>query len=114
MTVAASEIRNISAWRLNKTEMKELAERVEKGEDEAVVKKELQTKKAVACEERKKSAAAIFCQAWIHGPQGKQKDFVVACNSVSHGCCDSRPNECWLLRSGRSGPPDNFAGVPRH
>lgn len=38
--------------------------------------------------------------------QGKQKDFVVACNLVSHGCCDSRPNECWLLRSGRSGPPD--------
>ena len=91
--------------------MKELAERVEKGEDEAVVKKELQTKKAVACEERKKSAAAISAKP---GSTGKQKDFVVACNSVSHGCCDSRPNECWLLRSGRSGPPDNFAGVPRH
>ena len=57
--VQASEIRNISAWRLNKTELQELTDRVAKGEDEAKVKKELQTKKAVACEERKKSAAAI-------------------------------------------------------
>ena len=95
--------------------MNELAERVKKGEEEAVVKKELQTKKAVACEERKKSAAAISAKPGSTGPQGKQKDFVVGCNSVSHGCsCDSRPNECWLLCSGRGGPPDNFAGVPRH
>ena len=73
MTVAASEIRNISAWRLNKTEMKELAERVEKGEDEAVVKKELQTKKAVACEERKKSAAAISAKPGSTGPKASKK-----------------------------------------
>ena len=73
MTVAASEIRNISAWRLNKTEMKELAERVEKGEDEAVVKKELQTKKTVACEERKKSAAAISAKPGSTGPKASKK-----------------------------------------
>eukprot|EP00435_Cladocopium_sp_Y103_P019189 s1361_g4.t1 len=72
MTVAASEIRNISAWRLNKSELKELAERVEKGEDEAVVKKEIQTKKAVACEERKKSAAAISAKPGSTGPKASK------------------------------------------
>ena len=73
MTVAASEIRNISAWRLNKAEMNELAERVKKGEEEAVVKKELQTKKAVACEERKKSAAAISAKPGSTGPKASKK-----------------------------------------
>ena len=51
--MTASDIRNISAWRLNKAELKELAERTEKGEDPATVKKELQRKKAVLCGERK-------------------------------------------------------------
>ena len=73
MTVAASEIRNISAWRLNKAEMNELAERVKKGEEEAVVKKELQTKKAVACEERKKSAAAISAKPGSTRPKASKK-----------------------------------------
>ena len=53
--------------------MKELAERVEKGEDEAVVKKELQTKKAVACEERKKSAAAISAKPGSTRPKASKK-----------------------------------------
>ena len=57
--VTPSEIKNISAWRLNKAEMQELADRVKKGESEAEVKRELQTKKALACEERKRSAVAI-------------------------------------------------------
>ena len=57
--VTPSEIKNISAWRLNKAETQELADRVNKGESEAEVKRELQTKKALACEERKRSAVAI-------------------------------------------------------
>ena len=57
--VTSSEIKNISAWRLNKAETQELADRVKKGESEAEVKRELQTKKALACEERKRSAEAI-------------------------------------------------------
>ena len=71
--VQASEIRNISAWRLNKTELQELTDRVAKGEDEAKVKKELQTKKAVACEERKKSAAAISSKPGSTGPTSSTK-----------------------------------------
>lgn len=57
--VTSSEIKNISAWRLNKAETQELADRVKKGESEAEVKRKLQTKKALACEERKRSAVAI-------------------------------------------------------
>ena len=53
--------------------MNELAERVKKGEEEAVVKKELQTKKAVACEERKKSAAAISAKPGSTGPKASKK-----------------------------------------
>ena len=56
-----------------KAELNELAERVKKGEEEAVVKKELQTKKAVACEERKKSAAAISAKPGSTGPKASKK-----------------------------------------
>ena len=59
MAVDAENIPNISSWRLNKTEAKELQDRVASGEDEKEVKREIQTRKAVACEERKKAAAAI-------------------------------------------------------
>ena len=52
-------VKNVSAWRLNKAELAELAARVAKGEDEAVVKREMQTKKAEANEERKKAANAV-------------------------------------------------------
>ena len=56
---APADIPNISAWRLNKAEQKELTNRVAKGEVEKEVKREIQTRKAVACEERKRSAEAI-------------------------------------------------------
>ena len=52
------DIPNVSAWRLNKGENKELEERVLKGEDRKDVKREIQRRKAVACEERKRAAAA--------------------------------------------------------
>lgn len=61
------EIRNVSSWKLNNTELKELKERSENGEDEKSVKREIQTRKAVACEERKKSAAAIASKSTGEG-----------------------------------------------
>lgn len=57
--VATADIPNISAWRLNKTEEQELKDRVQRGEVEKDVKREIQTRKAVACEQRKKAALAI-------------------------------------------------------
>ena len=71
MAVQPSEITNISGWRLNKSEQKELDERVQKGEDKALVRKELQTKKAVACEERKRAAQAISAKPGSTGPRQK-------------------------------------------
>ena len=65
-----AEIKNISAWRLNRTEEKELADRVSKGEDEKTVKRGIQTRKAAVCEERKKSAAATAGKA---GPDASKK-----------------------------------------
>ena len=49
----------MSSWRLNKAENQELQDRVKAGESELDVKREIQRRKAVACEERKKAAAAI-------------------------------------------------------
>ena len=57
---AGMDIPNVSAWRLNKAENKELESRVKAGETEIDVKREIQRRKAMACEERKKSAAAIL------------------------------------------------------
>ena len=53
------EIKNISSWRLSKCEENELQARVANGEDSKTVKREIQTRKAQACEARKRSAAAI-------------------------------------------------------
>ena len=53
------DIPNVSSWRLNKAENQELQDRVKAGESELDVKREIQRRKAVACEERKKAAAAI-------------------------------------------------------
>ena len=62
-------VKNASSWKLNKAEQKELADRVNKGENEKEVKKELQLKKAQSNEDRKAAAAAVAqrCQA-----QGQQ------------------------------------------
>ena len=46
--------KRVCSWRLNKAELAELAAPVEKGEDQAVVEQEIQTKKAQANEGRKK------------------------------------------------------------
>ena len=53
------DIPNVSSWRLNKAENDELKKRVETGEVEKDVKREIQRRKATACEQRKKAAAAI-------------------------------------------------------
>ena len=50
---------NASSWKLNAAEKKELEERVKGGEQEAAVKKELQTKKAQANADRKAAAQAV-------------------------------------------------------
>ena len=44
----------MSSWRLNKAETKELESRVAGGEAELEVKREIQRRKATACEEGKK------------------------------------------------------------
>ena len=49
----------MSSWRLNKAENQELQDRVIAGETVLDVKREIQKRTAVACEERKKAAAAI-------------------------------------------------------
>ena len=92
-TVQASEIRNISAWRLNKAELKELTDRVAKGESEATVKKELQTKKAMACQERKKSAEAISSKGGSTGPKasGKTKTSSPATQSATAAAATPDP-----------------------
>ena len=51
--------KNVSSWRLNKTETAEMEKRVADGEDQATVKRELQEKKAQANEDRKAAAQAV-------------------------------------------------------
>ena len=69
--MTASDIRNISAWRLNKAELKELAERTEKGEDPATVKKELQGRRPFCAENVKLAALAISAKPRSTGPSQK-------------------------------------------
>ena len=57
------ELKNIGSWRLNKTENQELQDRVGKGEEEHLVKREIQTRKAKACAEQKLAATAIADKA---------------------------------------------------
>jgi hypothetical protein len=63
LKMTLTTIKNISSWRLNAAEKAELERRTAAGESEAVVKKELQTKKAMANEERKRSAQAVSQRA---------------------------------------------------
>lgn len=65
------DIPNVSSWRLNKAENQELQDRVNAGETELDVKREIQKRKALACEERKKAAAAIASKPGP--PAGKKK-----------------------------------------
>ena len=58
-----STIKNASSWKLNKSEMAELNERVAKGESEQTVKRELQTKKAEASAQRIAAAQAVAGKA---------------------------------------------------
>ena len=70
------DIPNVSSWRLNKAENQELQDRVIAGETVLDVKREIQKRKAVACEERKKAAAAIASKP---GPSaGKKKKEPIA------------------------------------
>lgn len=67
-----TELRNVGSWKLNKAEEKELAQRVNKGEDEKTVKREIQTRKAQACEDRKKAATAIASKGSAAGATAKK------------------------------------------
>lgn len=58
-----STIKNVSSWKLNKSETAELNERVSKGESEQTVKRELQTKKAEASAQRIAAAQAVAGKA---------------------------------------------------
>ena len=57
--IVMSTIKNVSSWKLNKSEMAELNERVSKGESEQSIKRELQTKKAEASTQRIAAAQAV-------------------------------------------------------
>ena len=71
------EIPNVSSWRLNKKEKEELEQRVKDGEDETEAKRDIQRRKAKACEERKKAAAAIAAKnekpSGAQGPPAKKR-----------------------------------------
>ena len=67
------EVSNISAWRLNKAEQKELAERVAKGECEKTAKKDIQRRKAIANENRKKAAQAVASKAAVPKASAKKR-----------------------------------------
>lgn len=62
-------MKNASSWKLNKAEQKELADRVNKGENEKEVKRELQNKKAQSNEDRKAAAAAVAERCQTQGQQ---------------------------------------------
>eukprot|EP00435_Cladocopium_sp_Y103_P027001 s4446_g6.t1 len=68
-------LKNVSGWRLNAAEKKELEDRVSQGECEATVKKELQTRKAQANLDRKNAAAAVAqrCQVQVQQLAAKAK-----------------------------------------
>ena len=57
--MASTTIKNVSSWKLNQAEKKEVADRVLNGEDERTVTRELQQKKAEASQLRKTAAAAV-------------------------------------------------------
>ena len=63
----------MSSWRLNAAEKVILAERVAAGKSEAVVKRELQLKKAEANEERKQAAQAVAQKAQKQAQKGRAK-----------------------------------------
>lgn len=71
--MADVDIPNVSSWRLNKAENDELKKRVEKGEVEKDVKREIQRRKATACEQRKKAAAAIASKPESSAEKNKRK-----------------------------------------
>ena len=71
MTVSAKDIPNISSWKLNKSEQAELQARISQGEDAAEAKRDIQTRKALAHEERKKAAAAIASKPAAADPKKK-------------------------------------------
>ena len=72
------EVSNISAWRLNKAEQKELAERVAKGECEKTAKKDIQRRKAIANENRKKAAQAVASKAAVPKASANKKSVPIA------------------------------------
>ena len=64
----------VSSWKLNAAEKKELEERVKGGEQEETVKRELQTKKAQANEDRKAAAQAVAQKCQLQQqPKAKAK-----------------------------------------
>jgi hypothetical protein len=71
----SQEVSNISAWRQNKAEQKELAERVAKGECEKTAKKDIQRRKAIANENRKKAAQAVASKAAVPKASAKKTRF---------------------------------------
>lgn len=78
-STAMSEVpKNISSWKLNKAEQTELQTRKESGECETTVKREIQTRKALANEARKKSVAAVAskCQQKLRLRESKQQKLV--------------------------------------
>ena len=103
-------VKNVSAWRLNAAEKAILAERVAAGECEAAVKRELQTKKAEANEERKLAAQAVAQKAQKQAQQGRAKAKAKAGAKAAAAAPPSlgddqgaqRHRQPWLLLAGAS------------
>ena len=104
------DIPNVSSWRLNKAENQELQDRVNAGETELDVKREIQKRKAVACEERKKNSSGHCFKARALGGEEKEGAYCHCSQSQSSfQFTDSdRPDQCCILRSCRVGFADQF------
>ena len=90
------EPKNVGSWRLNKKEVEELQSRVKAGEDEATAKREIQLRKARACEDRKQSAAAVVSKTTAQlNPKPKSSAKAKAVPEPPAG--DSGPNKAYYM-----------------
>lgn len=89
------DIPNVSSWRLNKAETKELENRVAGGEPDLEVKRGIQRRKATACEEGKKAAAAIASKPGTSKEKTvkTRKDSGVAAQSQASGASPAQKTD---------------------
>ena len=90
--------KHVGSWKLNKKEVEELESRVKAGEDEATAKREIQLRKARACEERKQSAAAVVSKTTAQlNPKPKSQAQAKAKAVPEAPAGDSGPNKAYYM-----------------